>query len=115
MQNPPIRITMKEYTFTFELQEQREALPCYLENDMYGVEVEVKYTVWKSGSIMLNEVKVKGVDIYPVLMAVKAEKFFESMAADDYEGRKVEQMAKNYPELAKNHTPSERREMQRIK
>jgi hypothetical protein len=106
---------MKEYTFTFELQEQRDALPCYLENDMYGVEVEVKYTVWKSGSIMLNEVKVKGVNIHPVLMAVKAEKFFESMAADDYEGRKVEQMAKNYPELAKKHTALQLWAMQQVK
>jgi len=118
MQNPPIRITMKQYTFTFTLSEHRESLPNYSANDMDEVELEVKYSV-HGGSILVNEVLKDGVDIAPVLYAFIAPiKFVQVLAEDNYEMRKVEQMARNYQPINPYNadaTPEQRREMQRIK
>jgi len=110
---------MKQYTFTFTLSEHKEALPLYHANDMEDVELEVKYTVFNDRTVLVNQVLMDGVNIAAVMYAfITPIKFVNQLAEDNYEMRKVEQMARNYPPINPNNadaTPEQRREMQRIK
>jgi hypothetical protein len=93
---------MTEHTFTFSLAEHKESLPSYYANDMEDVELKVTYSKWVQKGvrqIMVNKVERDGVDLHPVLMAFRADKFFQRLAEENADFEAEQKIYSNYPGL----------------
>lgn len=111
---------MKSYTFTLALSEQRHSIPYFSENDMEDVVLEIKYSTWTERgkrTMVVNEVIMGGVNVWPVLLAFNGDAYINRLAEENYEFRLQEAIARNYQNIHRDAMAGaeERVAWQRIK